>query len=55
MQAEITALISNNTWFVVPLPQGSKLIGSKWVYIIKRYSDDMIEHYKARLITKGYN
>ncbi|XP_043710284.1 uncharacterized mitochondrial protein AtMg00820-like [Telopea speciosissima] len=55
MQAEIGALLENNTWSLVPLPHGKKPIGSKWVFKIKRHSDGSIERYKARPIAKGYN
>ncbi|KAL8155975.1 hypothetical protein AgCh_001144 [Apium graveolens] len=41
MQKEIDALQKNKTWDLVPLPQGKKPIGSKWVYKIN-YLDDGI-------------
>ena len=31
MNKEIEALMSNNTWELVPLPQGKKAISNKWV------------------------
>lgn len=55
IQAEMTALVLNNTWSNVPLPHGKKPIGSKWVYKIKWHNDGIIEHHKAWLIAKGYN
>ncbi|KAL4376081.1 hypothetical protein GQ457_02G039440 [Hibiscus cannabinus] len=54
MQEEIEALHKNNTWDLVPLPQGKKLIGNKWVFKIKRNGDDQVERYRARLMVKGY-
>ncbi|KAL4289723.1 hypothetical protein GQ457_14G011740 [Hibiscus cannabinus] len=52
MQEEIEALHKNNTWDLVPLPQGRKPIGNKWVFKIKRNGDDQVERYRARLVVK---
>ncbi|KAH9681106.1 hypothetical protein KPL71_026832 [Citrus sinensis] len=54
MQEEIEALRKNKTWELVPLPHGRKAIGNKWVYKIKRDSNDQVEQYRARLVVKGY-
>jgi hypothetical protein len=54
MQSEIDALCENRTWSLVPLPNGKKPIGCRWVFKIKRNSDGSIERYKARLVAKGY-
>lgn len=55
MQKELDTLSLNNTWELVPLPQGKKAIGSKWVYKVKLKSDGSLERYKVRLVAKGYN
>ncbi|KAE8673308.1 hypothetical protein F3Y22_tig00111794pilonHSYRG00058 [Hibiscus syriacus] len=54
MQEEIEAFHKNNTWDLVPLPQGMKPIGNKWVFKIKRNGDNQVERYRARLVVKGY-
>ena len=54
MQEEIEALHKNNTWDLVPLPQGRNAIGKKWVYKIKRNGNVQMERYRARLVVKGY-
>ena len=54
MQEEIEALHRNHTWKLVELPAGRKAIGNKWVYKIKRDSNDQVERYRARLVVKGY-
>ncbi|KAF2294147.1 hypothetical protein GH714_007901 [Hevea brasiliensis] len=43
MQEEMEALHGNKTWELVPLPQGRKAIGNKWVYKIKRDGNDQVE------------
>ena len=55
MNEEMAALESNDTWELVPLPNGKKAIGYKWVYKVKHKADGNIERYKARLVAKGYS
>ncbi|XP_075079980.1 uncharacterized protein LOC142165297 [Nicotiana tabacum] len=55
MMQEFQALEANNTWSIVPLPSGKKVIPCKWVYKIKQKVDGSIERYKARLVIKGDN
>ncbi len=54
MDEEMAALDANMTWKLVPLPEGKKAIGCKWVYKVKHNSDGSISKYKARLVAKGY-
>jgi hypothetical protein len=54
MHEEMIALDANRTWELVPLPEGKKAIGCKWVYKVKHNSDGSINRYKARLVAKGY-
>ena len=39
---------------VVPHPKGRKVVGSKWVFRIKRGPDGNIQKYKARIIAQGF-
>lgn len=55
MAQEISALESNNTWTLTPLPLGKSTTGSKWIYKTKIRVDGSIKRYKARLVAKGYN
>ena len=55
MNKEMAALESNDTWELVPLLNGKKAIGYKWVYKVKHKADGNIERYKARLDAKGYS
>ncbi len=54
MDEEMAALDANMTWELVPLLEGKKAIGCKWVYKMKHNSDGSISRYKARLVAKGY-
>lgn len=51
---EMTALENMNTWKIVSLPEGKRVVGCKWVFSIKYNADGSINRYKARLVVKGY-
>ena len=58
MEAELASHRKAGTWQLVPatsLPRGRKLVGSRWVYALKRASDGTIKRYKARLVAQGYS
>ena len=50
MEYEMESLEKNQTWDLVNLPKGSKVIGCKWVL---RKKDN--EQYKVRIVAKGYS
>jgi len=39
----------------MPLPNGKKAVGCRWVYTVKLNSDGSLAHSKARLVSKGYS
>ena len=53
-EEEISSIFRNKTWDLVELPPGAKGIGLKWIFKIKRNSDESINKYKSRLVAKGY-
>ncbi|KAM2102749.1 hypothetical protein ACFX1T_000977 [Malus domestica] len=55
MQEEFDALQTQGTWVLVPAPCDKNVIGSKWVYKVKRNSDGSISRYKARLVAQGFS
>ena len=55
MTKELSALELENTYKLVSRQQGTKAIGSKWVYTVKTKADGSIERFKARLMAKGFN
>jgi hypothetical protein len=54
IKEEMEALLKNDTWTLIPLPEGKKAVRCKWVFSIKYKVDGSIERYKARLVAKGY-
>ena len=39
---------------IVPRPKGRKIIGSKWVFRVKRGPDGSIQKHKARIVAQGF-
>ena len=54
MNDEMIALRENDTFEVTALPEGSSLVGGRWVYALKTDQTGG-EKYKARFVAKGYS
>jgi hypothetical protein len=54
MEDEYGALISNETWELVPRPQGSNVVTDKWVFTHKLRADGTLDRYKARWVLRGF-
>ena len=54
MVDELDALHKTHTWDMTTLPPGKSAVGCKWVYKIKTRADGSVEHYKARLVARGF-
>ena len=54
MRNELEAIEKNNTWELVNLPRGSKAVGSRWVFKLKKDFNGTIV-YKARLVAQGFS
>lgn len=48
-------LQNHDTCDLVPHPDGSNVVVSKWVYRTKFNSDDTVQHLKVRLFAQGFN
>ena len=55
MDEEYRSLMANDTWDLIPLPKGRKIVRCKWVYRTKYASDGSVEILKARLVAKGFS
>jgi histone deacetylase 1/2 len=54
MKTEIENLKKNQTWKVVRKPENVNVIGSRWVFSLKKKDDDTFK-YKARLVAQGFH
>ena len=55
MKEEFSSLQKSNTWELVDLPPGRKLVQCKWVYKTKFAADGSALKYKARLLTSSWH
>ena len=51
---EMKYMKENDVWGLVPLPEGAKRIGYKWMFKTKRESKGNVERYKVHVVTKGF-
>jgi hypothetical protein len=54
MEEEFAALITNNTWDLVPCLVGSNIITGKWIFEHKFNYNDSLEWYKARWVLRCF-
>jgi hypothetical protein len=54
MDVEYSALLKNNIWHLVSANAAKNVIDYKWIYKIKKRADGYIDHFKARLVVKGF-
>ncbi|KAI3746288.1 hypothetical protein L6452_08715 [Arctium lappa] len=54
MQEELNQFDALKVWRLVPKPQGKTIIGTKWVFKIKKDEDGTVIRNKALLVAKGY-
>jgi hypothetical protein len=47
MHEEYDSLIENDTWILQDLPEGRKIIDSKWVYKVKLAANRSVVCFKA--------
>jgi hypothetical protein len=54
MDRKLATLEKAGTWVTVPRPAGKNIVGSKWVFQIKRKADGTIDKYKAQLVARRF-
>lgn len=53
MVDEMTTFHSCKTWDLVSFPPSKKIVGCRWIFIVKMKPDGQIDLHKACLIAKG--
>ena len=47
--SEYESLMKNNTWELVPPPKGKNIVGSRWVFKVKRGEDGSVDRFKSSI------
>jgi hypothetical protein len=55
IREELKTLEDAGTWELTSLPEGANVVGSKWVFRIKRDASGQVVRYKARLVAQGFS
>eukprot|EP00253_Pinus_taeda_P007953 PITA_07953 len=55
MVEKYESIVKNNVWEVVPRPTDKSIVGSRWIFKVKRATYKRIEEYKAIFVAKGYS
>ena len=55
MDKEIASMHSQKVWTVVPTPPNKNIVGSRWLFRLKRNEYGEISRYKARLVAQGFS
>ena len=52
MVEKYDSIFKNSAWEIVPRPMGKSVVGSRWIYKVKKATDGSIEKYKARFVAR---
>ncbi len=55
MEEELATLKAAGTWKLEPLPPGANLVGSKWVFRLKKDAAGNVVRHKVRLVAQGFS
>ncbi len=55
IEEEIHNLVDAGTWEIVEVPSDANVVGSKWVFQLKKDALGRVVRYKARLVTQGFS
>ena len=55
MVEEYDSIVRNSAWEIVPRPVGKSVVGSIWIYKVKKVANGSIEKYKARFFARGFS
>jgi hypothetical protein len=55
MVEEYDSIVKNSAWEIVPRPVDKSVVGSRWIYKVKKAADGSVDKYKARFVARGFS
>ena len=55
MVEEYDSIVRNSAWEIVPRLVGKSVVGSRWIYKVKKAADGSIEKYKEIFVARGFS
>lgn len=55
IKEELSSLLANDTWSLVPMPSDKNIVDCKWIFSIKHDEFGNPKRYKARLVARGFS
>ena len=55
MVEEYDSFVKNSAWDIVPRPVGKSVVGSRWMYKVKKVVDGSVENYKAKFLAQRFS
>ena len=55
MVEKYDSIFRNNSWEIVPRPEGKLVVGLRWIYKVKQAADRSVEKYNARFVAQGFS
>ena len=55
MVEEYDSIVRNSAWEIVPRSVDKSVVGSRWIYKVKKFIDESVEKYKARFVAQGFS
>jgi hypothetical protein len=55
MVEEYDSIFKSSAWEIVPRPVDKSVVGSRWIYKVKKVTDGSVEKYKARFVARGFS
>ena len=55
MVGEYNSIVRNSAWEIVPSPVGKAVVGSIWIYKVKKVVDGNVEKYKVIFFSRGFS
>ena len=55
MVEKYDSIIKNSAWEVIPRPVRKLMVGSRWIYKVKKVAYGSVENYTVRFVAQGFS